>query len=101
MGDGGEVMTERDDGLQPFYAMEINALAGELERAGRTICHLEVGEPDAPPAPRVREAVRAVLDHPQKYTHFAGLPQLRDALRSYYRDQHAVDVAPESIVATM
>ena len=41
-------MTGRDDGLQPFYAMEINALAGDLERAGRKVCHLEVGEPDAP-----------------------------------------------------
>lgn len=88
-------------GLQPFYAMEINALAGELERAGRSVCHLEVGEPAAAPAPRVREAVRAVLDDPQKYTHFAGLPALREGLRAYYEAQHGVDVAPDSIVATM
>lgn len=99
--DGGEVMTDRTEGLQPFYAMEINALAGDLERAGRTICHLEVGEPDAPPAPRVREAVRAVLDDPQKYTHFAGLPALREGLRHYYETRHGVAVAPESIIATM
>ena len=88
-------------GLQPFYAMEINALARGLEAAGRTVCHLEVGEPDAPPAPRVREAVRAVLDDPQKYTHFAGLPALREGLAAYYREQHGVTVAPENIVATM
>jgi aspartate/methionine/tyrosine aminotransferase len=67
-------MNATGTGLQPFYAMEINALAHGLEAAGRTVCHLEVGEPDAPPAPKVREAVRAVLDDPQKYTHFAGLP---------------------------
>jgi aspartate/methionine/tyrosine aminotransferase len=88
-------------GLQPFYAMEINALAGALEAAGRTVCHLEVGEPDAPPAPKVREAVRAVLDNPQKYTHFAGLPALREGLTRYYAEQHGVAVAPESIVVTM
>ena len=88
-------------GLQPFYAMEINALARGLEAAGRTVCHLEVGEPDAPPAPRVREAVRAVLDDPQKYTHFAGLPALREGLAAYYRDQHRVTEAPENIDATM
>ena len=99
--DGGEVMTERDSGLQPFYAMEINALASDLERAGRSVCHLEVGEPDAPPAPRVREAVRAVHDDPQKYTHFAGLPALREGLRRYYGTQHGVAVAPDSIIATM
>ncbi|MEO7221196.1 MAG: aminotransferase class I/II-fold pyridoxal phosphate-dependent enzyme, partial [Devosia sp.] len=88
-------------GLQPFYAMEINALARGLEAAGRTVCHLEVGEPDAPPAPKVREAVRAVLDDPQKYTHFAGLPALREGLARYYAVQHRVAVAADSIVVTM
>ncbi len=96
----GEVMNETA-GLQPFYAMEINALARGLEAAGRMVCHLEVGEPDAPPAPRVREAVGAVLDDPQKYTHFAGLPALRDGLGRYYAEQHGVAVAPDKIVATM
>jgi aspartate/methionine/tyrosine aminotransferase len=88
-------------GLQPFYAMEINALARGLEAAGQTACHLEVGEPDAPPAPQVRDAVRAVLDDPQKYTHFAGLPALREGLGRYYADQHGVTVAPDNIVVTM
>src|SRR5690349_10110239 len=87
--------------LQPFYAMEINALSHGLEQAGRTVCHLEVGEPDAPPAPKVREAVRAVLDGAQKYTHFAGLPKLREALVRYYGEQHAATVAPDSILVTM
>jgi aspartate/methionine/tyrosine aminotransferase len=90
-----------ETGLQPFYAMEINALAHGLEAAGRTVCHLEVGEPDAPPAPKVREAVRAVLDDPQKYTHFAGLPKLRDGLVRYYAEQHGATVPPDSIVVTM
>jgi aspartate/methionine/tyrosine aminotransferase len=94
-------MTGTGEGLKPFYAMEINALAHGLEAAGRIVCHLEVGEPDAPPAPKVREAVRAVLDTPQKYTHFAGLPALRDGLVRYYAEQHGVAVVPESIVATM
>ena len=47
--DGGEVMTERDSGLQPFYAMEINALASDLERGaarqregGRAVAELAV-----------------------------------------------------------
>jgi aspartate/methionine/tyrosine aminotransferase len=90
-----------ETGLQPFYAMEINALAHGLEAAGSTVCHLEVGEPDAPPAPKVREAVRAVLDDPQKYTHFAGLPKLREGLARYYAEQHGVSVASDSIVVTM
>jgi aspartate/methionine/tyrosine aminotransferase len=49
----------------------------------------------------VREAVRAVLDEPQKYTHFAGLPVLRERLAAYYEAQHGVTVSPDSIVVTM
>ena len=45
--------------------------------------------------------MRATLDAPQMYTHFAGLPELRAALAQYYADQHDVAVAPDSIIATM
>ncbi len=93
--------TEKLTGLRPFYAMEINALAGREEAAGRRVSHLEVGEPGAPPAPAVRAAVAAALDDPQRYTHFAGQIELRQALAGYYRQQHGVEVDPEAIVATM
>ena len=88
-------------GLRPFYAMEINALANREEAAGRSVMHLEVGEPGAPPAPAVRAAAAAALDAPQRYTHFAGQIELRRALADYYRTQHGVEVDPDSIVATM
>src|SRR5690242_16629201 len=95
-----ELMTA-PTGLQPFYSMEINALARKLERQGRDICFLEQGQSAAPPAPRVIEAVRARLDGPQMYTPFAGLPELREALADYYRVQHGVAVPPERIICTM
>jgi len=88
-------------GLRPFYAMEINALAGHEEAAGKRVLHLEVGEPGAPPAPAVRAAVAAALDQPQRYTHFAGQAELRTALADYYRKQHGAAVDPDAIVATM
>ena len=87
--------------LQPFYAMEIHAQAKRLEAQGRSICYLVAGEPGAPPAPKVREAVRAALDEAQLYTHFAGQSELREALAAYYADQHGVAVDPGSIIATM
>jgi aspartate/methionine/tyrosine aminotransferase len=88
-------------GLEPFHGLEINALARKLESQGRDIAFLEQGQPAAPPAPKVIEAVRAVLDGPQMYTHFAGMPALRAALAAYYEAQHGVSVDPGSIVATM
>lgn len=94
-------IADKHTGLRPFYAMEINALAGREEAAGRQVMHLEVGEPGSPPAPAVRAAVAAALDQPQRYTHFAGLIELRQALADYYRMQHKVEVDPETIVTTM
>src|SRR6185437_15550525 len=99
---GDRVMTEpASAGLEPFHGLEINALARRLEAQGRDIAFLEQGQPAAPPAPAVIEAVRQVLDGPQMYTHFAGMPALRQRLAQYYAEQHGVTVPPDSIVATM
>lgn len=95
-------MTETaPDGLMPFHAMEILKRAKALEAEGRTICHLEVGEPGAPPAPKVIAAVRDALPHAQGYTNAKGLTELREGLSAYYSAQHGVSVDPDSIIATM
>jgi len=85
---------------QPFQAMEVLARAQKLEAEGHRICHLELGEPASPAAPEVREAVRGVLDRPQRYTHARGTRELRLALADYYRAQHGIDVDPDRIMAT-
>jgi aspartate/methionine/tyrosine aminotransferase len=81
--------------------MEILARAKALEAAGREISHLELGEPGAPPAPRVLEAVARALPDAQRYTHAKGSAELRQALVDYYRDRHGVSGDPERIVVTM
>ncbi|MEO6395426.1 MAG: aminotransferase class I/II-fold pyridoxal phosphate-dependent enzyme [Devosia sp.] len=94
-----ELMTAA--GLNPFYSLEINALARHLEAEGRDICFLEQGQPAAPPAPAVIAAVRRALEGPQNYTHFAGLPALREALALYYSEWHQIAVSPGNIICTM
>ncbi len=88
-------------GLMPFHAMEILKRAKAIEATGRTVCHLEVGEPGAPPAPRVIEAVGRALPLAQGYTNAKGLDELRDGLTRYYYEQHKVPVDPDSILCTM
>ncbi len=88
-------------GLRPFYVMEITARSKLVEASGRTVMHMESGEPGAPPAPKVRDAVAAALQHPQHYTHSAGQIELRRELASYYQAQHGVTVDPASIIVTM
>ncbi len=94
-------MTNSADGLMPFFAMDILKRAKALEAQGRTVCHLEVGEPGAPPAPRVIEAVAKALPEPQGYTNAKGLTGLREGLATYYERLHGVVVDPELIMATM
>ena len=89
------------DGLMPFQAMEILKRAKVIEATGRTVCHLEVGEPGAPPAPRVIEAVARALPQAQGYTNAKGLTELREALAGYYAAQHGVVVDPDTILCTM
>jgi aspartate/methionine/tyrosine aminotransferase len=85
----------------PFQAMEMAAHAKALEAEGRIICHLEAGEPAAPPAPKVIAAAADALHRPQPYTHSMGRTELRRALSRYYDEQHGVGINPDSIVVTM
>lgn len=87
--------------LQPFFAMEILAMAKSLEAEGRDICHLEVGEPGAAPAPEVIAAVqKSAGTDPQRYTPAKGELSLREALSRYYRTQHGAAVNPDNILIT-
>lgn len=88
-------------GLMPFLAMDILKRAKTLEAQGRSICHLEIGEPGQPPAPKVIEAVARALPSPQGYTNAKGLTELREGLARYYESQHGVGVDPDLILATM
>ncbi|MGV8830890.1 MAG: pyridoxal phosphate-dependent aminotransferase [Devosia sp.] len=89
------------DGLMPFHAMEILKRAKVIEASGRSVCHLEVGEPGSPPAPGVIAAVQQALPQAQGYTNAKGLDALRDGLVGYYEDQHGVAVSADAIICTM
>jgi aspartate/methionine/tyrosine aminotransferase len=89
------------NGLMPFLAMDILKRAKVLETEGRDICHLELGEPGQPPAPRVIEAAARALPQPQGYTNAKGMVELREGLATYYQSQHGVSLDPDLILATM
>ena len=90
--------TPSPDGLMPFLAMDILKRAKVLEAEGRSVCHLEVGEPGAAPAPRVLEAVARALPQPQGYTNAKGLAPLREGLALYYERQHGVSIDPDLVL---
>ncbi|MCU0897347.1 MAG: pyridoxal phosphate-dependent aminotransferase [Burkholderiales bacterium] len=87
--------------IEPFHVMEIGRRAAELEAAGRSIVHLEIGQPDfAAPQPVIDAAVAAIRSEPMGYTAALGIDPLRQAISRFYRDRYGVDVGPERIMVT-
>lgn len=88
--------------MPPFLVMEVLDRAATLERQGRSIIHLEVGEPDFDtPAVVVAEAERALRDGKTHYTHSMGRPELREAIAAWHESQYGVATSADQIVVTM
>jgi len=80
-------------------ALIIFARAKELERSGRSIIHLELGEPDFHPTKTVNQALkRAIDDGRDRYCPVMGLPALRDAIAIYLQETRNLDIPPQNIV---
>ncbi|BAS26117.1 pyridoxal phosphate-dependent aminotransferase [Limnochorda pilosa] len=87
--------------IRPFLAMDVLERAQALERQGRSIVHLEVGEPGFDTPLAVREAARrALVEGETHYTHSLGLLELREAIAARYRDRYGAMVDPGCIVVT-
>jgi aspartate aminotransferase len=80
-------------------ALAVYSRAKELERAGRSIIHLELGEPDFHPAAPVVDAVRAaVAGGRDRYVSTRGIPALREAIAGYLKRTRRLSVAPEQVL---
>ena len=80
-------------------ALTIYLRAKELELAGRSIIHLELGEPDFHPAEPVIEALeKAVREGKDRYCPMAGVPALKEEIAAYLHRTRGITVAPENIV---
>jgi aspartate/methionine/tyrosine aminotransferase len=95
------IRISRRSEVAPFMAMDVLREAAALERQGRRIIHMEVGEPAAPPPRIVREAAIAALGGGRVgYTEALGLPSLRAAIARSYGDLYGVGVAAERVAVT-
>src|SRR4051795_1559184 len=67
--------------IAPFHVMEVQTAARALEAEGRSVVHMEIGEPDFPtPQPVLARAAAALEDGGIYYTSALGLPELRAAI---------------------
>lgn len=94
-------VAERMRGISAFYVMELLQRAKELEREGRDIIHMEIGEPDFPTPQAVIDAGEALLQTGEvKYTAAAGLPELRASIARYYQQHYGVDLDARRVFIT-
>ena len=94
-------LATRMEAIQAFHVMEILARAKQLETQGRSICHLEVGEPDfATPQPIIEAGLKALQAGHTKYTPACGIPQLREKIAQWYQDQFHMTIKPERVIVT-
>src|ERR1700686_3217378 len=80
-------------------ALAVFSRAKELERAGRSIIHLELGEPDFHPAAPVADALRdAAASGRDRYVSTRGIPALRAAIANYLRRTRRLETSSDEVL---
>ncbi len=80
-------------------AFAVLARAAELQRLGRDIINLGIGQPDFKTPPHIVEAaVKALRDGEHGYTPATGIPPLREAVAADLHRRFGVEVSPDLVL---
>ena len=80
-------------------AFAVLAKAAELQRQGRDIINLGIGQPDFKTPPHIVEAaVKALRDGEHGYTDATGIAPLREAVAEDLHRRLKVDVSPDLVL---
>ena len=94
-------LAQRMQHIAPFHVMDVIAHSHELEAQGRSVIHMEVGQPDFTTAePIVTAGQQALAAGRTGYTASAGISELRQAIAAFYQSRYQVKVAAERILVT-
>jgi len=91
-------LAERMNRMGVESAFDVLVRARALEAQGRSVIHLEIGEPDFPTPPHIVEAAKRALD--QGWTHYGppqGFPELREAVAESVSASRGIKVGPEHV----
>jgi aspartate/methionine/tyrosine aminotransferase len=94
-------LAERMGRLGTESAFEVLARAKALERGGREVVHLEIGEPDFDTPAHIRAAAAEALE--RGHTHYVpapGTPELRVAVAEFLEQTGRLRASPDSVVVT-
>lgn len=88
------------DDVPASGTLEVLSLANKLEREGKDIVHLEVGQPDFDTPKHIKEAARRALRRGVTgYTSSAGIPELLSAISEKLMER-GIERTPEEIIVT-
>src|SRR5438067_5402472 len=88
-----------DIGIESAFEVLVKARA--LEKQGKSVIHLEIGEPDFPTPRHVIEAgQKALAEGWTKYGASQGDPQLRESIAAYISRTRNIKVGAEHVVVT-
>ena len=95
------MIAEKARNITPFIVMEVLERASVLEKEGKNIIHLEVGEPDFDiPSCVLKASETAMKQGRTHYTHSLGDPELRQEISNMYLKNYGVHVSPDQIIVT-
>lgn len=95
------IFADRMKALETETGFEVMAKAKLLEKQGKDIVHLEIGEPDFDTPKNIKEAATRALN--AGYTHYtpsSGLPEVKQVIAEYISKTRKLDVKPEEVVVT-
>lgn len=87
--------------VDPFIVMDVMEAARQAEDAGRSVVHMEVGQPGTPAPEGARKALAAKMQtDPLGYSVALGLPELRARIAAHYGEKHGLDLDPRRVIVT-
>lgn len=95
------MFAERLAQITPSATLKVAAEADRLRRAGVDVVDFGAGEPDFTTPEHVKDAgIQAIRDDFTRYTHAAGIPELREAVCARYRADYGVSIEPGEVLTT-
>ena len=94
-------IAKRMQGIRGEAAFEMLGRANELERQGRSVIHLEIGEPDFDtPEPVVTAGVQWLQKGATHYSPVPGIWDLRTAIAKHLSSRHPQEIDPKTVLVT-
>ncbi|WP_029270598.1 pyridoxal phosphate-dependent aminotransferase [Flavobacterium sp. KJJ] len=89
---------KRLDTVEEYYFSSKLREVRQLQSEGKSIINMGIGSPDLSPSKAVIEAVAAAIqdENGHGYQSYQGLPEMRQAMADFYKDQFGVEVNPNN-----